>query len=195
MKWLAVLLMAAACKKQSAPTGAATDLNVPAARDTPRSAALGNAETPPGIPSGPLKDVTRSEQGFVLKGPAGADRKCRLRIDAANVTQAVTRKKLTLSTDDLFLKVDATVECEGDQHLSLSRSEVDVGQERFGMARDVQRLTQSTSMEVFVAGGQPTAISAYFEVSTQVLKDEASLFLQFDTTVVKVSLKPRSPSP
>jgi hypothetical protein len=195
MKWLAVLLVFTVCKKDGAATADNSGSNASVPREKAQAVAPDTAKLTSGIPSGPLNDITRSEQRFTLKAPAGAERKCSLRISGANVTQAVTRKNLTLSTDDLFLKIDATVECEADQHLSLSRSEIDIGQDRFGLARDVQRLTQSTALEVFVPGGQPTPFSAYFEVSPQVLKEEASLFLQFDTSLVKVSLKPRSSSP
>ncbi len=137
------------------------------------AAARGDAPTPLTVPAAPP----------VAAGGAT------LSVKAAETSHTVKGAKMALSSADLFVRVTLTATAARPETLDLASATLALGEERFGIARDAQKLGQGSPLLARLEPGVSQSLVLYFEAPPAAVKKGLKLILSSGGSAVELPLQ------
>ncbi len=174
---LVVALLCSACPKDE-PTYDPNDRTIAKLKAEQERLARG------GTPSGPPAPVAKDEPNPLAEVAAaqrppvplkvlestGTLQDVTITVTSAEMSQTVAGPKTSLSTADRFLRVAFSATAKKDSTLELSTVTLVNGAQSAGVARDVQRVGQGSSLSTTaLKAGEPVNLVLYFEAPAPLL--------------------------
>lgn len=192
---LVVALLVSACPKDE-PTFDPNDRAL--AKLKAEQERLAKGGKPSGPPSAankpeanPLAEIAAAQRppvALTVLQSSGTFQDITITVTSAEMSQTVAGAKTSLSTEERFVRVAFTATAKHDATLELATVKLVNGAQEAGVARDVQRVGQGSSLSTTaLKAGEATNLVVYFEAAPALLNPGMSMV--FSQGEAKLSLQ------